>query len=85
MIPLSQLLARFIGLKNNEKAQKELISEKKTKIIGIPIKHNQISFSKNILFIKTQPIIKSEITLKKEEILRRIQTLQGLSNISNIQ
>ncbi len=84
MLPLSQLLARFKSLSNTEKAKKEIVCEEITRIIGIQITHNQVSFSKNTIFIKTQPIIKSEISLKKEEILKEIKKIQRLSNIIDI-
>jgi len=50
----------------------------------LPVNINQISLLKNTLFIKTQPIIKTEILFKKEEILNQVQKIAGLSNISNI-
>ncbi len=84
MIPLSQLLTRFKGLLNTEKAKKETVCEEISKIIGVQITHNQVSFSKNTIFIKAHPIIKSEILLKKEEILKKIQTSQRLNYISGI-
>ncbi len=84
MIPFAQLLARFKGLSNTEKAKKEMVCEEITKIIGVQITHNQVSLSKNTIFIKAQPIIKSEIALKKEEILKKIQTIQSLKHILDI-
>lgn len=84
MIPLSQLLARFKSLSNIEKAKKEIVCEEILKIIGIQVKHNQVLFSKNTIFLKVQPIIKLEIILKKEEILKKIQSLNGLNYILDI-
>ena len=84
MIKLTNLLTRFKGLTNTEKAKKELIADICESIIGVPIKHNQISFSKNTIFIKTEPIIKTEIALKKGDILTRITTLPGMQLITDI-
>ncbi len=84
MIPLLQLLSRFKNLRNTEKAKKETVCEEITKITGIQIAHNQISISKNTIFIKASPIIKSEIALKKEEILKELQKIQGVSYLSSI-
>lgn len=83
MIPLSQLLVRFKGLTNTEKAKKEMICEEVSKIINFQIPLEVISFSKNTLFIKVQPIIKTEITLRKKEILEKIQSLPGLNHITD--
>lgn len=85
MFKLSDLLSRFTGLTNTEKAKKELIASVYSDAIGSPITHNQISFSKNTIFIKTEPIIKTEIFLKKTQILETIKTLPGLRYISDIQ
>lgn len=85
MLQLSDLLSRFKNLTNTEKAKKGLIAAEISKIIGAPITHQQISFSKNTIFIKVQPIIKTEILLKKPQILETIKTLPGLVYISDIQ
>ncbi|OHA80226.1 MAG: hypothetical protein A2747_02190 [Candidatus Yonathbacteria bacterium RIFCSPHIGHO2_01_FULL_44_41] len=83
MIPLHQLLARFSNLTNTDKVKKQLIMDIFLKN-KLPVNINQISLLKNTLFIKTQPIIKTEILFKKEEILNQVQKIAGLSNISNI-
>lgn len=84
MLPLNQLLGRFVNLTNSEKAKKQLVVDlllsKK-----IPININQITISKNTLFIKTPPIIKTEVLLKKEDILKEVKKIPKLGIISNIQ
>ena len=84
MIPLEQLLARFKNLTNTEKVKKEVISNSINNVIGITIPISSISISKNTIFLKTPPIIKTEIFLKKGEILAHIKTISGLSHISEI-
>ena len=84
MIPLSQLLLRFKSLTNTEKAKKQMICEELSNILGFTIPCEVISFSKNTLFLKVQPIIKSEILLRKMEIIKKIQTLPGLGYIQDI-
>jgi hypothetical protein len=61
------------------------VSEELMKFILIQINHSQISFSKNTIFLKVQPIIKTEITLHKAEILEKIKTIPGLSGVNDIQ
>lgn len=84
MLPLHQLLARFKNLTNTEKVKKELVVEVFMKN-KIPVTLKQISFSKETLFVKVSPIIKTEILLKKKEIIKEIQKILGLTNVSNIQ
>lgn len=84
MLPIHQLLARFKNLTNTEKVKKELVVEVFIKN-KIPITLKQISFSKDTVFVKVPPIIKTELLFKKEEILTEIQKIPGLGNISNIQ
>lgn len=84
MIPLEQLLARFKNLTNTEKVKKELVCEGIKKIIGITIPVSTVSVSKNIIFLKISPIIKTEILLRKQEILADIRSINGLTHISDI-
>lgn len=84
MIPLEQLLARFKNLTNTEKAKKELVCDCVKKVVGIIIPVSNVSISKKTIFFKTSPIIKTEIMLKKEELIARIKNTLGLTNISDI-
>lgn len=84
MLPLHQLLARFKNLTNTEKVKKELIVEVFIKN-KIPVTLKQVYFSKDTIFVKVPPIIKTELIFKKEELLAEIQKISGLTNISNIQ
>lgn len=84
MLPLHQLLARFKNLTNTEKVKKELAIEVFIKN-KIPVTLKQISFSKDAIFVKVPPIIKTELLFKREELLAEIQKIPGLGNISNIQ
>ncbi len=83
MLQLLQLLSRFKNLTNTEKARKELLCEL-LKENQIPVTINQISFSKNTIFFKTHPLIKSELFLKKEDILKKIKNIPGFSGIVDI-
>lgn len=84
MLPIGNLLSRFKNLTNSDKVKKQLIVEILEKN-RIPVKVSQIGIQKNIIFIKAQPIIKTEIILKKEEILNEIKKIPGLGIISNLQ
>lgn len=84
MIKLTDLLTRFKGLTNTEKAKKELITDICASVVGVQVTHNQISLSKNTIFIKAEPIIKTEIALKKGDILTRITALPGMQSVTDI-
>lgn len=83
MLQISQLLDRFKNITNSEKIKKQLIIDifNKNKI---PININQISISRNTIFLKVNPIIKTEAFLKKEEIIRQIKEISIISYISEI-
>ncbi len=83
MIPLLQLLGRFKNLINTEKVKKELLYEL-LKENQIPVNINQISFFKNTIFFKVHPLIKTELILKKEDILIKIKALPGFLGIVDI-
>jgi len=84
MFQINQFLDRFKNISNSEKVKKQLVTEILTKN-NIPVKIEQISFSKTTVFIKVSPIIKTEILFRKDEILKEIKNLPGLGTMSNIQ
>lgn len=83
MIPIQQLLNRFKNLTNTEKVKKELIVQVLLEN-KIPTNLNQIFFSKKTILIKTNPIIKTELLLKKQEVLDQIQRALGNKEFSEI-
>lgn len=85
MIPITNLLSRFKNLSNTEKAKKDLVGEIITEIIGAPVNNKQISFSKKTIFLKVHPLIKTEVVLKKTEILEKFKKTETLAYFSDIQ
>jgi len=84
MLPLSNLLERFKNITNTEKVKKQLIVEILS-TYKITVTINQLSFSKNTIHIKTNPIIKTEILLKKEEFIREVRKIPGLNTTTTVQ
>ena len=84
MLPIAHLLERFKGITNTEKARKELVIQEIQKFVPVELLHTQITFSKTSVQIHGNPILKTEILLKKEEILRGIQSHQNLSFLLDI-
>lgn len=85
MLQLSSLLARFSNLSNTEKAKKLFIIESIETITNIKISESVISFKKDSVFLKTNPILKNEIGLHKERILEYLHKNTNLKHINNIQ
>jgi hypothetical protein len=83
MIPLAELLARFKNLTNTEKIKKELVCGILKKY-RIPVTTAQVLFSKNTIFLKVPPIIKTEIMLHKIEILKKINSIPVLHAVREI-
>lgn len=83
MLQIKQLLFKFKNLTNTEKDKKEAVVHV-FKNNNIPIRLQQIVISKNTIFIKVSPIIKTEVLLKKETILTQIKEISSLNNILNI-
>ena len=84
MLPIADLLSRFKNLTNTEGVKKKLIAEEIQNVIGLIIDKKNISFSKNTVFFTVNPLFKTEILLKKDEVLKRIQAISGLEYINEI-
>lgn len=85
MIPITDLLLRFKNLSNTEKVKKILIGEIILGVASVPINDKEISFIKKTIFLKTHPLKKTEILLKKTEILEELKKVDSLACFSNIQ
>jgi hypothetical protein len=83
MIPLAQLLSRFKGLTNTDKAKKEQVVEILS-TYKIPTTTNQVAFVNKKIVFKLSPILKTELLLKKEEILENIQKRIGKDAVSDL-
>ncbi|MDD5152535.1 MAG: hypothetical protein PHS95_00835 [Candidatus Pacebacteria bacterium] len=84
MLRLTELLGRFSRLTNTEKAKKELIGAEIAKIVGVSVEPENISFSKNTIFLNVPPVVRTEILLKKQEILEKIKLIPVLCGVVDI-
>lgn len=84
MLQIKQLLSRFKNITNTEKEKKQIIVDIFIKN-EIPISIKNVYISKNTIFTKVNPIIKTEIYLKKQNILLEIKELNIFQNIIDIQ
>lgn len=70
-INIQAFLEKYKRFKN-PKEEREKIADIISKELGVEIKENQISVTKNTLSIKTNNYIKTEIFLKKDKILKTL-------------
>lgn len=84
MIPIEKLLARFKEIKNTSKQKKQTIATIITSN-NIPLDPQSISFLKRTIVIKAPPIIKTEIFLQKEKLLRLVNKELGEGAFTAIQ
>lgn len=84
MIPLTELLSRFKNITNTEKSKKEIICREIKNTIGIDIDVEKIKISRNTILLKVEPIIKTEILLKKQELIKRIKSIRETSYFSEV-
>ncbi len=85
MIPITDLLSRFKNLSNTEKMKKILISEIISGVVPVLVNDKEVSFVKKTIFLKIHPLKKTEILLKKTEILEKLKRIESLAYFSNIQ
>ncbi len=63
-------LNKFFELKNKNTHFKKILIDIIYNKINIPIQEDQIEISGKNVFIKTTPVIKNELFIKKEEIIK---------------
>lgn len=69
---LKDLISRLPlpGLK--ESKDRHIIAEEITKLLGIPVRPNQVSLKDEIISVSVPPVLKSAIQVKQEELLTRL-------------
>lgn len=71
---------RFSKLKPPERFVRERVIEDVYAVCGITLRPFEVSVQGSVVYITTNPVVKSEIMLKKQVILKRIRDhLEGLS------
>lgn len=85
MIHLSELLGKFKNLGLGERQTKDALIEAIQEIVGVSISRKDVSLSGKTAYIKTGSVMKSEIFLRKEEILKKMKEKSGgILNISDV-
>jgi len=71
-------------LKPGKKVIKEDVVKIISNIIGLDIKEYNIDIKNNTAYIKTEPIIKNQIFLKKQQILKQFLKEISTKNLRDI-
>ena len=70
MRSIQDLLERFKGILDTESSKKENITEIIKDSTGIILTSQELDVKAGKLFLKTKPIFRSEIILKKEKVMK---------------
>lgn len=84
MFNIDNFLIKFKNLKPKDSDVKKTIINSVSKILKIEIKESEISVKNEVIYIKTNSIIKNEIFINKSKILKEVETLLNKKNIENI-
>lgn len=84
MVELKSLLARFELILLDEEAKKEAIVTALKKVTGIDISKQSIEIRGGDVHLRVKPLYKSEIFLKKEEIMHELALALGQRSPKNI-
>ena len=84
MLRIDKYLERFKNLKPGKKVIKEDVVKIISNIIGLDIKEYNIDIKNNTAYIKTEPIIKNQIFLKKQQILKQFLKEISTKNLRDI-
>jgi hypothetical protein len=75
MIEVKDLLKKFEHILLSEESKKESVCQAISEVLGISIDPKAMRIQKNTIYLDLKPIYKTEIFLKHERILRRLQEL----------
>lgn len=80
---LAAYLQKFKRLISSNEEKTKIISEEIFKITSIQIPTNDIVLREGTIIINTKPIIKSEVFIKKEKIIKAIKE-RGLTHLIDL-
>ncbi len=80
MFNIEQYLKKFSSQIQDTFLHKEKVSMAIAEMVGIEISKKEIEIKHNVVLLRTRPIIKNEILLKKKAILEKLQEF-GITDI----
>lgn len=84
MKEIKELLLKFNKLLFLETYRINIIKEVILRVVNLNIKSKEIQIKNNIIYLKIKPIYKSEILVKKRDILRELKELLPKKHPINI-
>jgi hypothetical protein len=75
MNPLASFLDRFRSLKPPQASLKKAVVRALSEVMQVEIPPEKVRLSQGAAFLDVDPLIKSEVFLKKAELLRRVREL----------
>ncbi len=73
MFNIKEYLEKFQKLGLSDKENKEIISQTLLEILGIKINTRELEIKDSVLYIKTNPIIKNSLFIKKDRIIKTLK------------
>jgi hypothetical protein len=77
MIEIKDLLSKFRDILLSEEVKKESVRDIISKIIRTPIQIKDVKIKNSTVYLNIKPIYKSEIFLKRDEILDELEKSLG--------
>lgn len=84
MQEIKDLLTRFKNILHTEESKKSSIIEIIKECTSVALEPKELEIKSNQIYINTKPINKSQIFLKKEEILNKLRDLPQKQIIQDI-
>lgn len=80
---IALFLERFKHLMRSNEATKEIVAKVFLDALKVKLEPSDISYKKNILFVKSYPALKNEILIRKKTLIEKLKE-NGLSDIVDI-
>ena len=84
MLDVSSFLEKFKHLIETDRSMKDSVINSVFKVLSFKLAENNITVKGGTITIKANPVLKSEIFMKKELILEEIRTSSGNKNIKEL-
>ncbi len=69
---LGDFLEKFKNIRDPKK-DRECVSEVVTEVLGVPVSEKEIQIKDKEIILSLSPILKNEVFLRKNEILKKLQ------------
>ncbi len=81
---IQDLLARYAHITPPDAAVKKAVLHSVEEVVGITLHRSDVSVVRGVVYIQSDPTIKSALFVQKEEILKKAQEMVGKENVKEI-